>query len=176
MRFLCATLVAMLALSLGAAAQNEKKKPGLTAEALSPEQIAVYRAVLGDYVKDWKATLKLASETKPLDLSRPFFNRDCLKGFTPEEEKASDVVVHRLGSALAPDLRVVLVQPEEERETINADGLLRLSEIAFDREHKRALVSYSFVCGPLCGQGRTLMLKKVGNAWKIDRMCGGWIS
>jgi hypothetical protein len=55
-------------------------------------------------------------------------------------------------------------------------ALFELSEIAFDKEHSRAVVSYSFVCGELCGSGNTLVLKKVGHAWKVVKRCGGWVS
>lgn len=55
-------------------------------------------------------------------------------------------------------------------------GLFTLSEIAFDKEHRRAVVSYSFVCGMLCGHGNTMVLKKLGQNWKIAKRCGGWVS
>ena len=55
-------------------------------------------------------------------------------------------------------------------------GLFTLSEIAFDKRHRRAAVAYSFVCGELCGNGDTLILKKVGQKWKISKRCGGWVS
>lgn len=58
-----------------------------------------------------------------------------------------------------------------------ATGLFSVSEIAFDREHSHALVSYGFRCGSLCGSGATVILEKVGDVWKkTDRMCGGWVS
>jgi hypothetical protein len=56
-------------------------------------------------------------------------------------------------------------------------GLFSVSEIAFDKEHLRALVSYSFVCGSLCGSGGVWVFEKVGGAWKKSgRVCGGWVS
>ena len=55
-------------------------------------------------------------------------------------------------------------------------GLFTLSEIVFDKEHRRAVVTYSFVCGTLCGNGDTLLLKKVGQHWRVAKRCGGWIS
>jgi hypothetical protein len=57
-----------------------------------------------------------------------------------------------------------------------ATGLFTLSEIVFDKQHGRAVLSYSFVCGGLCGHGNTLILKKVGKEWRVSRRCGGWIS
>jgi hypothetical protein len=55
-------------------------------------------------------------------------------------------------------------------------GLFTLSEIVFDKDHRRAVVTYSFVCGTLCGNGDTLLLKKVGQHWRVAKRCGGWIS
>ena len=55
-------------------------------------------------------------------------------------------------------------------------GMFTLSEIVFDKDHRRAAVAYSFVCGGLCGSGSTLILTKSGRAWKIARRCGGWVS
>ena len=58
-----------------------------------------------------------------------------------------------------------------------ATGLFSVSEIAFDKEHRHALVSYRFWCGSLCGSGATLVFEKVDGEWRsTDRMCGGWIS
>jgi len=55
-------------------------------------------------------------------------------------------------------------------------GLFTLSEIIFDKQYRRAVVTYSFVCGRLCGHGNTLVLKKAGQKWKVSKRCGGWIS
>jgi hypothetical protein len=57
-----------------------------------------------------------------------------------------------------------------------ATGLFTLTEIIFEKHHRRAVVAYSFVCGGLCGHGNTLVLEKVGQKWKISKRCGGWIS
>ena len=56
------------------------------------------------------------------------------------------------------------------------NGVLTLSEIIFNKKRNRALVSYSFVCGELCGYGNVLVLRKVGEKWKIYRTCEGWVS
>jgi hypothetical protein len=58
-----------------------------------------------------------------------------------------------------------------------ANGLFSMSEIAFDKSHRHAVVAYRFWCGALCGNGRTLVFEKAGNEWKnTERKCGGWIS
>jgi hypothetical protein len=55
-------------------------------------------------------------------------------------------------------------------------GMFTLSEILFDKQHRRAAVAYSFVCGGLCGNGDTLILTKSGKSWKVTKRCGGWVS
>jgi hypothetical protein len=58
-----------------------------------------------------------------------------------------------------------------------ATGLFSMSEVGFDKERRHAVVSFSFWCGSLCGNGSTLVFEKIGQEWRItDRNCGGWIS
>jgi hypothetical protein len=58
-----------------------------------------------------------------------------------------------------------------------ASGLLTLSEIAFNKDHSKAVMSYSFFCGRLCGNGAVVMLKRVGRKWKVTKQsCGEWVS
>jgi len=58
-----------------------------------------------------------------------------------------------------------------------SSGLFSLSEIAFDREHRYAVVSYRYWCGALCGDGAAFVFQKIASEWKnTNRNCGGWIS
>jgi hypothetical protein len=88
------------------------------------------------------------------------------------------------------DQQVVIVQSNDPSKSIRegksvetavkeafSAGLFSMSEIAFDKKHRRALVSYSFVCGSLCGSGGVWLLEKVDGTWKkSEHVCGGWIS
>ena len=67
-------------------------------------------------------------------------------------------------------------QIDDATERAVKNGVLTLSEIVFNKKRNRALVSYSFVCGELCGYGNVLVLRKVGEKWKIYRTCEGWVS
>lgn len=196
-----------LALSLAAVAQEEASKPKVSDGSLTPEQIAVYRAVLKDYTKGSDGALNLANRTEPFDQSGPMFDKACFKGIEVGVAKTSVPVVHRLDSLQAPNTRIVLVDPDRQQETIKENdpqnlvkkavddhekvtdeqvdesvkqafetGLFTLSEIVFDKEHRHAVVAYSFVCGMLCGHGNTLVLKKIGREWRVTKRCGGWIS
>lgn len=55
-------------------------------------------------------------------------------------------------------------------------ALFTFSEIVFDKEHKHAIVSYSFYCGRLCGHGATVVLQREGETWKVKTHCSNWIS
>jgi hypothetical protein len=43
--------------------QDESPKPKVSKDALSDEQLSVYRSVLNDYMKDSRGTLNLSSKT-----------------------------------------------------------------------------------------------------------------
>ena len=207
MRSNCIVLVVVLSLSLAAHAQDDAPKLKVSGESLTAEQTAVYRAVLQDIQKDSKDTLNLANTTESIRQSAALFNGACPKTPQPQVARDSSSVVHRLNSALALNLKIVLVDPAAQEEKIkNGDpailmkrviddrqdvpqsriddateravknGLLMLSEIIFNKKHNRALVSYSFVCGELCGYGNVLVLTKVGEKWKIYKTCEGWVS
>jgi hypothetical protein len=55
-------------------------------------------------------------------------------------------------------------------------GMFSLSEIIFNKKHTKAILQYSFACGRLCGNGGMVLLQKVGNYWKVKKVCGGWVS
>lgn len=211
MRRVSTVITLILALSLTAAMQGDAPKPKVSKEPLTPEQIAVYRAVLEyymeqDYAKESHSTLNLANRTEPLERSDPLLDAECIKGTTLEAAGDSGPVFHQLDPAVAPSPRVVLVDPDPRKRKIEEgdphrlveravegekvtdkeiedsvkkafeNGLFTLSEIIFDTQHRHALVTYSFVCGTLCGHGDTLLLKRVGQKWKVSKRCGGWVS
>jgi hypothetical protein len=203
----CAVVICSLAVSLTVVAQNDTPKPKVSGKSLTPEQVAVYRAVLEDYTRGWKAALNLANKTEPLEESGPFSTEGCIQGLQLEAGENSVPVIHQLDSSVTLNLRIVLVDPHRQQEKIKKgdpqnlikksiddhekvtdkqldnsvkqafnNGLFTLSEIRFNKEHRRAVLTYSFTCGMLCGHGNTLILKKVGEKWKVDKKCGGWIS
>lgn len=57
-----------------------------------------------------------------------------------------------------------------------AHSLISFSQIWFDRTGQWALLSFSSVCGGLCGSGSVLLMHKSSNTWKVFRRCGGWVS
>ena len=57
-----------------------------------------------------------------------------------------------------------------------ATGLFSLSEMAFDKPHRHAIVIFNFVCGRLCGNGGIVIVKKGHDGWKAMKPGRGWIS
>lgn len=206
MRYILAIAMTGLALSWATALAQDMPKPILSSDPLTAEQIAVYRAVLGDYTKGTNDGMNLADKAETLERSGPSGD-ECFKEIKLEPAQNTVPVIHLLTPSVALNPKFVLVDPEKQAERIkendpqklmkkaiddhakvtNKDvdisvkqafksGLFTLSEIVFDKEHRRAVVAYSFVCGMLCGNGDTLLLNKIGQEWKVAKKCGGWVS
>jgi len=95
----------------------------------------------------------------------------------PQEEKIKNGDPAILMKKVIDDRQdVPQKQIDDATERAVKNGLLTLSEIIFNKKHNRALVSYSFMCGELCGYGNVLVLTKVGEKWKIYKTCEGWVS
>ena len=193
----------LIVLSLGTPAQEVSSKPMVSNNPITSDQIAVYRAVLSDFLKGSDNALNLANITDPIDVT----DQTCLRGMDGGVIKEAASVVHRLAPELVAGTRVVLVDPDRQQKAVDENdpqklirsaidqqgkvtdeqldesiknafrtALFTLSEIVFDNQHRRAVVAYSFTCGMLCGNGNTLALKKIGNTWKVAKRCGGWAS
>jgi hypothetical protein len=182
------------------AVKNSGEKTALSVSSLSADEVAVYRAVLHEWNSDAR-TLSVSDRTFPIDaasLTDGISNCECLRGIEVQSVVNASHSFHTLTRAVFPERRILLVDEDKQLTTIQssdplngmkagkslekavddafASGLFSMSEIAFDADHRQALVSYGFVCGSLCGSGGTLLLKKVDGAWKISDRCDGWVS
>jgi hypothetical protein len=200
-------LLASLSLAMIVHAQTGVPQPSVSRDPMTDEQIAVYRAVLQDYLKDSKDSLNLADKTEVMEGGWTSFDGTCPKNRDLEATQTSGPLVHRFSAAAVLDKRIVIVDPSEQQKKIDKgdpqnlmmraiddhvsvsdtelddsikqafkNGVFTLSEIVFDKKHQRALVSYSFVCGSLCGNGNTLILTKARSSWKVSKTCSGWVS
>lgn len=198
-------LACALMASLASGADDSKQNAVLSNEPLTQEQIAVYRAVLEDYTKDDKAALNLADTTEPLELSTSdttcvkgikLDKRSSSAGVVHKLDAkiapdlklvlvAPELQQQRIDqndpqnlvkSAIDGGQHVTDEQVENAVRTAFDSGLFTFSEIEFDKGHRRAVVTYSFVCGRLCGHGNTVVLEKTGEKWKVKKNCGGWVS
>lgn len=193
--------IVFLSISFCAVSQDDSPKPPVSDEPLTTEQIAVYRVVLKNYLKGWDGALNLANMTEPFDQ----LGKACLKGMRLGHATIPPMT-HKLEPSLVSNTKIVLVDPERQEAAIKDNdpqnlmkkamdghdkvteqldeslkqafqsGLFTLSEIVFDREHHRAAVAYRFVCGMLCGNGNTVVLKKEGQDWKVTKKCFGYVS
>jgi hypothetical protein len=195
--------VVLLVLSLRAFAQENGPKPKVSYDPLTTEQFAVYRAVLSDFLKGSDGALNLANITEPLDQSDKacFRGMDAVvirESASVVHRLEPSLVTDTKIVLVDPDLQQNAIQENDPQQLIKkavdehgkvADeqmdesvknafktALFTLSEIVFDKQHRRAVVAYSFACGMLCGNGNTLVLKKVGHDWKVAKRCGGWVS
>jgi hypothetical protein len=187
-------------------AQEELPKPVLSNHPLTADEVAIFRAVLKGYLKGSRGVLLLADATTPIEQSPTSVRtcaaeisarldpdaRTMIHHIEPsviaglkiklvdpsvqdKEVKQNDPqrVIHQ---AIDEGMQVTNKQLDDSLTKAFASGLFTLSEIVFNPKHVRAVVTYSFYCGSLCGNGNTLTLKKVGKIWRVSKHCGGWVS
>jgi len=178
---------------------------GTNEERLAHDQVAIYRAVITEYLGGGSAGLNIQHTTELPDQDHPFFDDSCPKSIQPKIP--SPLRVHSLDQVVEGHPKWVLVDRDKQNQMVKENnpqqlvqravddhekvthkelnesvetafktGLFTLSEIVFDKLHQRAAVAYSFVCGELCGNGDTLILRKQGTKWKVVKRCGGWVS
>jgi hypothetical protein len=153
--------------------------------SLTLEQAQVY----GDFIESLSKTnfKYIENRTFPLDLSGIGKDAACLRGLQLQEAKESSKAVHSLGPEVLRGHSIRLVGEQEESAIlkqrdaevaahgansmmddsgmIKDPGVLALSEIAFDKSHRFAVLKYVFLCGSDCNSGATLVLEKVGPRW-----------
>jgi hypothetical protein len=173
-------------------------KPTLSKEPLINEQIEVYRTFLRSYTRGNDAGVtNLANRTSPLDFWPSKGIPECLHGIEFEGLRKAGSTIHIIDSRVIVPGKIVLVNPEKQSKVVKendpsrnqsksvdeavkeafASGMLTLSEISFDKTHHYAVMSFGFVCGMLCGNGRTIVFEKIKGKWReTQRQCDGWIS
>ena len=167
--------------------------------ALTKERIAVYRSFIRTYASD--VTEPLTSGTEQYRLN---FRAPTVGTYVSRESHLSDLAPLRslsrpLSSEVADRNNVRLVDPKHHKSTVKrndpsrkiregesvedalkgafASGLLQVSEVAFDRNHRYAVMKFSFLCGMFCGHGGTMVFEKRKGEWKpTKRRCSFWMS
>ncbi len=161
------------------------------------DELAIYQAVLERWNSKPGARLNVSNKTVPLD--RDISDCQCLKAIDIQSFSSATTSFHFLPRNAFGARSIHLVDAEEQASIVRANdpskfmsrgvsvdaavenafanGLFQLSEVAFDKEHRRAIVSYSFVCGSLCGSGGVWLFERVDGVWKkSEHTCGGWVS
>jgi hypothetical protein len=179
-----------------------ENKPTKNATPLSADEIAIYKALLRQYASDESGSLNVSAKTYALDPESQrngLKNSECLKGIQLDNLSGVSHTYHELTPDVLPGKNMKLVDAQKQAKIVHgndpdktmregkavdsavkeafATALFSMSEIAFDRDQRHAVVSYRFWCGALCGNGATLVFEKAGNEWKkTERNCGGWTS
>ena len=168
---------------------------------LSSDEAAIYGIVLQNWQSKNGKPLNVSDKTIPLDATSAMGISDCecLKDIDVESLVTASHSFHRLGRYFPSGSNIRLVDANLQMRTVHDNdprnsigkgnsvdsavnnafdtGLFSLSQIAFDNQHRRALVMYSFVCGSLCGSGGAWLFENVNGEWKrIEHLCGGWVS
>jgi hypothetical protein len=158
------------------------KRPPKDRGVLSSDEIAIYRAVLRQWVAGGGSPLNVSLQTYPLDVLSDAGHIDChslTREVLPrrnmklvnENQQAASIPENNPGNTIGTNSIDKAVSEAFD------NGIFSVSEIVFDKEHRRALVSYGFHCGLLCGSGRTLVFERIGDEWRrTSPECGGWIS
>jgi len=180
-----------------ALAGSSHKKPVRNTNPFSADEVAIYRGILERWNSNSRGLLNVSNRTSPID--RDISDCGCLKGIEPQTIVSAahpfrilrgDVLAGKNIRLVDADKQAVIVHSNDPNKSIRegrsietavnvafSTGLFSMSEIAFDKEQRRALVSYSFVCGSLCGSGGVWLFEKVDGVWKkSERVCGRWIS
>jgi hypothetical protein len=169
---------------------------------LSTDQVEIYRAVIRAWMSVGKEPLNVSDETFPIRVE-PLLSESgcgCLAGMRSEELLksshsfrflTSNILVkgavtflsrsQQSGQVLENDPHATMRKGLSAKDAVDnafRNGLFSLSEILFDPDGQHAIVSYSFVCGGLCGNGGTWLFEKTGRGWtKTNLQCGGgWVS
>jgi hypothetical protein len=177
-------------------------KPVKANSPLSADEVSIYSAILRQYSEGKDIALNVSQTTYPLDPSSPLSGlqgAECLKGIHLENIAVLSRSFHDLPPDVLPGKKMKLVDPRKQATIVGSNdpsntipkgkpvedavqnafstALFSMSEIAFDKDRRFAVVSYRFWCGSLCGNGSTLVFEKVKGEWRdAHRNCGGWIS
>ncbi len=180
-----------------ALAGSPNKNPVGNTNPFGADELAIYRGILELWNSKSRSPLNVSNKTFPID--HDLSDCDCLKGIEPQDIASAAHSFHILTRDVLSGDNIRLVDVDKQVAIIHSNdpsnriregksvetavngafssGLFSVSEIAFDKEHRRALVSYSFVCGSLCGSGGVWLFEKLDGVWKkSERVCGGWIS
>ena len=180
-----------------ALADSSDERPVRNVNPFSADDVAIYTGILERWNSDSRSLLNVSNRTFSIDRDLP--DCGCLKGIEPQNIAnaahsfhvlTGDVLGGKNIRVVGANKQAVIVQRNDPSNSIRegksletavnrafSSGLFSMSEIAFDKEHRRALVSYSFGCGLLCGSGGVWLFEKVDGVWKkSDRDCGGWVS
>jgi hypothetical protein len=122
----------------------------------------------------------LAASTVPLIL--PSGDKDgCLRGAGFEVSEAASQPRHEFPASITEGRAIYRVDPNEIGATDRQAGVLSLSEIGFDDDHRFAVFTWAVIQASPAGgfymEGGTLVFRKADGKWvPNDKACGFWIT
>jgi hypothetical protein len=136
MRIVHLTLALAYTVSSVLVAQDAKPKLEVSKARLTAEQVAVYRAVLKDYIKGGDGSLNIANKTVPLDQSEIKSGDGCLRGIELEKTTQARSAVHVMDSSVLISAKMVLVDPDKQKDKIDQNDPSRLIRGAIEEGEK----------------------------------------
>ena len=206
MRVVRLIVLILLGTAISTAQSNSRPHPTISSEAPTAEQVSIYELVLTDLLKEHEDGFNLANRTESRGLSPSSNQAcgkgivyPPIEGPAAEVHRLAPSLVQSFKITLVDpeaqqqiitegDPQKVVLKAIEQGKKVSdkevedavkaafAHGMLWLSDIAFDKEHHQAVVSYSFVCGSLCGDGKTLRFELIDGKWKRAEVCSQWVS
>lgn len=176
---------------------GSQANPTLTVEPLERDAVSIYKILLQQWRDGSPSLLNVSDKTVPLNVSHEGWSCDCIAKVDVENLLAASRRFHRIPSGVLSRVKLIdqkrqmaVIHQNDPNKTMRegksvndavagayAAGLVTLSEVAFDKEHRRALVQFSIHCGALCGSGHFVLLEKTGQTWTMAKQsCGGWIA
>jgi hypothetical protein len=139
--------------------------PVKAATPLSADEVAIYKAILQSYANE-AGVLNVDATTVPLDFNS--LSKDgCLQGIQLENIYAASHSFHELPPEILAGTNGKLV----DEKTRAKNGRFSLTEIAFDKDRRYAVVNYGFWRGSL-GDGRKVVFEKANGVWRdAHRSC-----
>ena len=161
---------------------------------LSQDEIAIYETVLASWSSgnSDRQLVDYRLDTPPVASDPALLN--CTKGvrFSGDTQRVQDqkslIDVHFKGAAIEltdgskwnPDDPGAAIANGKSIKAAVSEGighsLISFSQTTFSHDGKDALVSFSMICGSLCGSGSTIHLRKAGTQWHVVNRCREWIS
>jgi len=163
---------------------------------ISPDEYAVYDAVIGDLFAGDKVTPDQAGKVSaklllienhtvkyPSDgstLNARYYLTASISPETLADYERQNNSPEVLKRSLNISLYYLLINSAESKRSVadlrgrEVQGTVSVSRVGFNRDRTEALVYRSYICGGLCGYGSVLFLKRADNRWKVETKATLW--
>ena len=164
------------------ATAKTQSKPTKAQAPLNTEELKLY----GDFLDSFLGTsgepspTSLSDRTVPLILN-PGDKDGCLQGIGFKISRAATQTPHLFPASIASGRAIYLIDPNKKTLTDLQAGLLTVSEIGFDNDHRFAVFTFRLVRSGLSGsmymRGGTLVFRKTNGKWiRTNQTCLDWMT